>query len=103
MTNLLKMMKQAASLQKDMKRIQKDLASKTVESTAEGGKIRVVARGDMSLEGIHIDPSLVDEQAVAALEKGLLQGVNAASKEAKEVAGREMKELTSGMGLPDVL
>jgi len=103
MSNLLKMMKQAASLQKDMKRIQKDLAGKKVEATSEGGKIRVVARGDMTVEEIHIDPSLVDPQTIASLEKSLVGGVNAALKEAKDVAGSEMKELTSGLGLPDIL
>ena len=63
----------------------------------------MVARGDMTLDEIHIDPSLIDARSVVALQKGLVQGVNAALKEAKDVAGREMKALTSGMGLPDIL
>ena len=47
--NLMKMMKQAAEMQKKMEGIQADLAQKTVEFSSGGGMVTVVAR-DMAAQ-----------------------------------------------------
>jgi len=103
MANLLKMMKQAASMQKDVKKIQKELADKTVEFAADGGRVKATARGDMSMEKIEIDPAAMDPSNPASLEKKVVHAVNGALAAAKEEAGKEMKKLTAGMGLPDMM
>lgn len=102
MPNMLDMMKQAASMRKEMKQIQKDLARKTVEASSVGGKITVVARCDMTIEEIRIDPALLDPAKAEQVGQFVTGAVNAAMKDAKKKAGSEMSRLTSGLGLPDL-
>jgi len=101
MANMLKMMKQAASMQKEMKRIQKDLARQTVEFTNAG--VTVQARGDMSIEQIDIDEKVLDGANPQKLGKQIKMAVNGALAAAKKKAGSEMSKLTAGSGLGDLL
>ncbi len=100
--NMLKMIQKAASMKKEMGKIQKELEKKTVEYSS-GGKVTVVARGDMSVASIKIDPSVVNSSDVGKLEGLILSAVNGALDAAKKDAGKEMAKLTSGMGLGDLL
>ena len=49
------MMKQAQKLQAKMLRMQEELAEKTVESTAGGGMVKVVANGKQQIVSIQIE------------------------------------------------
>jgi DNA-binding YbaB/EbfC family protein len=100
MANLKKMMQQAASMQKDMERIQEELARKTVEFSSGGGMVTAVARGDGSLADVRIDAKVVDPEDVEMLQDLVLASVNGALAEAKEEASREMAKVTTGLGLP---
>lgn len=99
--NIMKMMHKAASMKKEMKKIQKELESKTFEYSDD--KVSVAARGDISVKSIKIDPSLIDPAKPENLEKMVLSAVNGALSAAKEDAGKEMAKLTSGMGMGDLL
>ncbi len=100
MVNMMKLMKQAASMQKDLERVQGELASKTVEFSAGGGMVTATARGDGTLAGIRIDPKVVDPSDVDMLQDLVLAAVDGALKAAKEMAAQEMGKLTSGLGIP---
>jgi len=103
MTNLLKMMKQAGSMRREMKRIQEELARRKVEAESPDGMVKVVARGDMSIQSIDIDPTMIDRDASDRLEELVKQAVNGALQKAKKDAGSEMSKLTAGMGVGDLL
>ena len=98
MANMMEMMKQAATMRKEMKRIQKELARKTVEFS--NGGVSVVARGDMSIQGVTINPETVDLSDANRLARQITTAVNGALSAAKKQAGSEMSQLTSGLGLP---
>ncbi|MFV1995310.1 MAG: YbaB/EbfC family nucleoid-associated protein [Verrucomicrobiales bacterium] len=98
--NIAKMMKQAQKMQQDMQDAQAALAEQTVEATAGGGKITVVANGAGDIQSIKIDPAVVDPEDVEMLEDLVLSGVTQAAQKAKELAGEEMGKITGGMGLP---
>jgi hypothetical protein len=100
MANMMKLMKQAANMQKNMEKMQAELADKTVEFSSGGGMVTAVARGDNSIESIKIDPKVVDPEDVEMLEDLVLSAVDGALKAAKEMAAKEMSKLTAGMGLP---
>jgi len=100
MVNMMKLMKQASAMQKNMEKMQAELAEKTVEFSSGGGMVKVVARGDMSIESIVIDPKVVDPEDVEMLQDLILAAVDGATKAAKEMASEEMAKLTGGMGLP---
>ena len=98
MANMLKMVHQAATMRKQMKRIQKELEKKTVEIKSNNGKVTVVARGDMSIKEIVIDPSALEDLKLERLEKVLVTTVNAALNASKKTAGSEMTKASGGLG-----
>lgn len=100
MVNMMKLMKQASEMQKNMEKMQAELAEKAVEFSSGGGMVTVVARGDMSIESITIDPKVVDPDDVEMLQDLILSAVDGATKAAKEMASEEMSKLTGGMGMP---
>lgn len=98
--NLNKLMKQAQKMQEQMARTQAELEEKTVEITAGGGKITVVANGAGDVLSIKIAPEVVDPEDVEMLEDLILSGVQQAIAKGKEMAGSEMSKLTGGLNLP---
>ena len=98
--NIQKMMKQAQKMQEQLAQTQAELADKTVEATAGGGKVTVVANGGGDVISIKISKDIVDPNDVEMLEDLILSGVKQAINKGKEMANAEMGKLTSGMGLP---
>lgn len=98
--NIQKMLQQAQRMQAKLAETQSELASKTVESTAGGGKIVVTASGSGDILSIKIDPSVVDPQDVEMLEDLVLVGVKQALEDARKLAEGEMKKATGGMNIP---
>ena len=100
MANMMKMMQQAAKMQKTMQKAQAELAEKEVEFSSGGGKVTVVAKGDMTVTSIKIDPEVVDPDDVEMLEDLVLAGVDGALKAAREMVSEEMGKITGDLGLP---
>lgn len=98
MANMLKMMKQV----KQVKKMQKELARKTVEVKSSDGSVTIVAKGDMSVKSITIDPDLLDPSRRERLQKILVSTVNSALDSSKKAAANDMQRLTGGMGLGDL-
>lgn len=100
--NINKMMKQVQQMQTKMQSAQAELADKTVEATAGGGKVTVTANGGGDILGVKIDPAVVDAEDVEMLEDLVLSGVKQAQEKAKALMSSEMEKVTGGMpgGLP---
>jgi DNA-binding YbaB/EbfC family protein len=97
--NLNKLMKQAQKIQEKMAQAQSELAEKTVEAQAAGGKIRVVANGAGDVISIKIAKEIVDPEDVEFLEDAVLSGVKQAIEQGKAIASSEMSRITGGMGV----
>jgi DNA-binding YbaB/EbfC family protein len=98
--NLNKLMKQAQKMQEQMAQTQAELAEKTVEVEAGGGKVKVVANGAGEILSIKIDKEVVDPNDVEFLEEVVLSGVQGAIEQGKALAQSEMYKISSGLGLP---
>jgi nucleoid-associated protein EbfC len=98
--NLNKLMKQAQKMQEQMARTQSELAEKTVEVEAGGGKVKVVANGAGDVISIKIDKQIVDPNDVEFLEEVVLSGVKTAIEQGKALAESEMTKITGGLGIP---
>jgi DNA-binding YbaB/EbfC family protein len=98
--DMLKAMKQAASMQKEMKKIQKQLAEKTVEFSSSGGLVTVKMSCDMKPQSIAISPELIQSGNMKKIETALLDAFKGALNSAQTEAAKDMKSLTAGMGLP---
>jgi DNA-binding YbaB/EbfC family protein len=98
--NLNKLMKQAQKMQEQMARTQAELEDKTVEISAGGGKVKVIANGNGGIVSIKIDKEIVDPNDVEFLEELVLGGVKQAIEQGKALAQSEMTKITGGLGLP---
>jgi len=97
------LMKKAQQLQEKMVKMQEELSEKTVEASAGGGMVTVVANGKQEIVSIKIDPEVVDSDDVEMLEDLVLASVNEALDQAKEMAGAEMNKITGGVKIPGMM
>jgi DNA-binding YbaB/EbfC family protein len=93
-------MKQAEKLQSEIKRIQDELAEKTIEASSGGGMVTVVANGKQDIVSIKIDPEVVSKDDMEMLEDLIVAAVNEAKRRAQELVVNEIGKLTGGLGLP---
>jgi len=98
--NIQKLFKQAQKFQAEMARVQEELGQKTVEGTAGGQAVKVVANGKQEIVSVTIDPSAVDPEDVEMLQDLVLTAVNEALRKSREMANDEMARVTQAMGLP---
>ncbi len=100
MKNMNGMMKQAQKLQKKMLKTQEELATKTVEASAGGGMVKVIANGGQKIESIVLEKEVVDPEDVEMLQDLVMAAVNDALKKSQEMVSSEMGKLTGGMNIP---
>lgn len=99
--NLLNnLMKQAQQMQNRVKKIQEEVANKTVEASSGGGMVTVVVNGRQEVLSINVDPSVVDPAEIEMLQDLITAAVNEALRKSQELMKDEMGKLTAGMGLP---
>ena len=94
------MMKQAQKLQTKMLKLQEELAEKTVETTAGGGMVKVVANGKQQIVTLQIEKEVVDPEDVEMLQDLILAAVNDALTKSQEMVSAEMGKLTGGLNIP---
>ncbi len=104
MANINKLMKQAAQMQQkmqdDMARTQEELASRTVEATAGGDMVKVVATCAKVVQSVEIKPEAIDPEDREFLQDLIKTAVNDAMEKADTVSAEEMGKITSGLNLP---
>ncbi|QOY38524.1 YbaB/EbfC family nucleoid-associated protein [Anaerobacillus isosaccharinicus] len=100
MKNMGNMMKQMQKLQKQMAQAQEELKSKTVEATAGGGMVKVIATGEKKIVEVIINQEVVDPEDVEMLQDLILAATNEALKNADELINQDMGKFTKGMNLP---
>ncbi len=98
MKDPLKMLRQVQQMQDRMQKVQKELESETVEATAGGGAVTVVATGAQKLVSVRIDPEAAGDPEM--LQDMVVAAVNEALEKSKEMAAAKMQAVTAGMGLP---
>ncbi len=100
MKNMGSMMKQMQKMQKQMLKVQEELKEKTVEATAGGGMVTVIASGDKRILDIKISEDVVDPEDVEMLQDLILAAMNEVLKKVDELVEQDMGKFTKGMNLP---
>lgn len=100
MKNMNQMMKQAQKLQKKMLKTQQELASKSIEASAGGGMVKVVANGAQKIESIILEKEVVDPEDIEMLQDLIMAAVNDALNKSQEMVSSEMGKLTGGLNIP---
>ena len=99
MAGLGDILKQAQKMKAEMDRIQAEVGAKTVEGSAGGGMVTVVASGRGELVSIRIDPEAAREDR-EMLQDLVVAAVNDALRKARELLTQEMSRVAGGLGLP---
>jgi len=102
MPNMGNLMKQAQQFQAKMTQLQEELGEKTVEASAGGGMVTVVANGRQEIISINIEPEVIDPEDPEMLRDLILAAINDALSKAKNMVNEEMGKLTHGLNLPNV-
>jgi DNA-binding YbaB/EbfC family protein len=99
-----KLMQQMGQMQEQMQKAQDELANETVEATAGGGMITVVANGAGEIRQIKIDPKAIDPNDPEMLEDMIVAAVNEAIRSAHSLMESKLGGLAGGalggLGLP---
>lgn len=96
------LMKEAQKMQAEMQKVQEEAKSKTVEATAGGGMVTVVANGGAEIISIKIEKDVVDPEDIEMLQDLILAASNDALRRAQDLVNDEMGKLTGGMNMPDM-
>ena len=95
---------QMGQMQEQMKKAQEELANETVEATAGGGMVTVIANGTGVIKQIKIDPKAIDPNDAEMLEDMILAAVNEAIRSAQSLTESKLGGLAGGalggLGLP---
>lgn len=91
------LVKQAQKLTAEMARVQEELGKKTVEASAGGGMVTVVANGQQEIVSVKIDPEVVDREEVEMLQDLIFAATNEALRKARDMISEEMAKITSGL------
>ncbi|MGR5920598.1 YbaB/EbfC family nucleoid-associated protein [Bacillus paranthracis] len=100
MGNMNNMMKQMQKMQKEMAKAQEELGEKTVEGTAGGGMITVIANGHKQILEVKVKEEVVDPEDIEMLQDLVLAATNDALKKADELSNSTMGKFTKGLNLP---
>ena len=95
-----KMMQQVQQMQAEMARVQEELATETVETSAGGGAVKVTANGSGEIEKIEIAAEAIDPDDPELLADMIVGAVNEALRSANDLAQSRLGGLTGGLGLP---
>jgi DNA-binding YbaB/EbfC family protein len=91
-----KLMQQVGQMQEQMQKAQGELANETVEATAGGGMITVIANGAGEIKQIKIDPKAIDPSDPEMLEDMILAAVNEAVRSAQSLMESKLGGLAGG-------
>jgi len=99
-----KLLQQVGQMQSEMQKAQEELANETVQATAGGGMVTVVANGAGEIKEIKIDPKAIDPDDPEMLEDMILAAVNEAIRSARALTESKLGGLAGGalggLGLP---
>ena len=98
MKDPMKMLKQVQQMQDRMAKVQAELESETVEASAGGGAVRVIATGAQKVVSVVIDPAAAEDTEM--LQDLVVAAVNEAMELSKQLAVTKMQGVASGLGLP---
>jgi len=87
------LMKKAQAMQSRMAEVQRDLARRTVEGSAGGGMVVVVATGELRVREVRIEPSLLEGEDLGMIQDLVAAAVNTALANAQKVVQEELQRV----------
>ncbi len=83
--------------------IEEELAEQTVEGTAGGGMVTVIANGRQEVKSIAIDRELLEPEELDMLQDMIVAATNQAMEESLELRREKLSTLTGGLKIPGLM
>jgi nucleoid-associated protein EbfC len=93
-----KMLQQVQQMQEQVAKAQEELAHQTVEASAGGGMVTVVATGDLQIKEIKIAKEAIDPDDPDMLADMVLAAVNEAIRSAQGLMESRLGGMMGGLG-----
>jgi nucleoid-associated protein EbfC len=93
------LMKQAQSMQENMKKAQEEIAAMEIEGVAGAGMVKIVMTGRHDVRRVTIDPSLLTEDK-DILEDLVAAAMNDAVRKVEAASQEKMSGMAAGLPLP---
>jgi hypothetical protein len=93
-----KMLQQVAQMQEQMAKAQEELKDETVEASAGGGMVTVVATGGLEIKEVRIAPEFLEEGDPELLADTIVAAVNEALRSAQSLVESRMGGMLGGLG-----
>ena len=94
------MMKQFQALQSKIAKAQQTLEETTVEASSGGGAVAVVMNAQPKLNGITIQPEVVDAADVEMLQDLIMAAINEALEQIRATQMQQLAGIAGGMNIP---
>ena len=88
--NMQAMMRQAQKMQQDAMRAKEELENTVFEGSASGGLVKVEINGAYEMQGVKINPSVVDPDDVEMIEDLIVAAYNDAVAKVEEVKSSKL-------------
>jgi hypothetical protein len=101
--DLSQLFAKAQEMQSRLAKVQQELARRTVEASAGGGMVTVVASGQLRIIEVRIEPGLIETGDRAMLQDLVAAAANAALADAQKMVQEEMQRVAGAplFGAPD--
>jgi DNA-binding YbaB/EbfC family protein len=96
--DLSALLERAREVQARMETLRRDLARRTVDASAGGGMVTVVATGELRILEVRIEPALLETGDRAMLQDLVAAAVNEALVRAQAMVQEELQRATGGLG-----
>lgn len=101
--DMRKLMEQAQKMQAQLQETQSALNDQEFEGSAGGGVVKATVKGDGSLVGVTIDPSVIDPEDPELLGDLVVAAVNQAVQASKAASEDAMGGVAGGLDLGGLL
>ena len=86
--------------QEMLAKAQEELKAAVVEGTSGGGAVKVTMNGEQKIQGITLEPDVVDPGDVEMLQDLIMAAIADASERASEMQEKSFGAITGGLNLP---
>lgn len=98
--NPRQMQQMVQKAQRQMEKLQEELANTVIEGSAGGGAVTVTMSGQRDIKSLTISPEVVDPEDVEMLQDLLMAAINDANTRVQELQQEKMGPLMGGMNMP---
>lgn len=97
------LMKQMQDMQTKLAEIEDELAVYTVEGSAGGGMVTVIANGRQEIQSVTIDPEMLNPEELDMLQDMVVAATNQALETSRDARMDKMSALTGGLKIPGLM